>query len=301
MVSCNFELSANTGSRRIFKQRHNVPKKQKNPGTMSSLIYVYRSSVYLNNAAVFLLERRCYRQAMETLCDAMSVMKDTVLLVEQKRILDPIASQKDIAHKLHKAAQRLSSPKPSSASMANDFIVKVIPDDESALVAANLFYSRVCLMRDHSTSLFTRSKAVTYLVRMEPREQQEVSHYAVDAAICVYNYGQAYKCLSELKSSADSSLLAGAHQLIHLALALLSSLDKDGRAVYELDGDCSSMNLTFNRAMLMTAMSLQHLLEFSSSEEQFNYYEQRLQSILPLLYTLTSIEGECKNAAAGAA
>lgn len=272
---------------------------------MSSSIYEYRAAIHLNNTGVSLLEKRCYRQAMTTFCDAITVMKETVLQGERKAcVFDPTPMRENIEQKLHRAAQCLSNPNPSSASMAIDLTINVISDDESALAVAG---SREDIACQYSTRLVAKSKSVMHLVRMEPQEQQNVREHTVEAAICLYNYGQAYRCLSELETSApySSSLRARAHQFMRLALKMLSSsqsLERNDQTLCTLNGgDCSSRNSAFNRAVLLTAMSLKHLLQLASSQEQLNYYEQRLRSILPFLYTLASIEGECKVCAAGAA
>lgn len=279
---------------------------------MSSPFYEYRAVVYLNNTGVSLLQKRCYRQAMETFCDAISVTKGAVPHDGTKQSILPLyqaTNRESIDRKLLNAAHRLSNPIPSSASMINDLTIQVVSDNESALTGTGSFLLQESIIPAFPTHARISNKTI-YLIRMEPVDQEVTNDRSVEAAICLYNYGQAYKCLSELESSAPyaSSLREGVRQLLHLAFLLLSSsqtlsMTDPNTSTGMEDGNSSSNS---PRAVLMTAMSLRSLLgqtlsETDLAQEQFDYYKQKFRSIFPFLCTLMSVEGQCKETAAGAA
>lgn len=282
---------------------------------MSSPTYEFQAAVYLNNTGVSLLTKRCYQQAMETFCDAISVIKEATPQIGQEQSILQTSMQEKILHKLHKAAQRLSNPSPCTATMVNDVAIQVISDDEGALAGAT-----ASLLKENAVSSdasatdpnILRNKTV-YLVCMEPVSSQDMVDHSVEVAICLYNYGQAYSCLSELESSAPyaTSLREGARQLLHIALASLTSSQtlvcrEHTTCTANGHGSCSSQH-ALNRAVLMTAMTLRPLLLGLATEatlahhEHVLYYKQKFRSIFPLLCTLISVEDQCKVTNAGAA
>lgn len=146
-------------------------------------IYEYRAAVHLNNTGVLLLDKRCYRLAMATFYDSITVMNETLLQGDHKaRFFDPTRTRQDIEQKLHRAAQCQPNPNPSSSSMATDLAINIISDDESALAVASAFCSSEDITCQYSTGLVANSKIIMNLVQMEPQEQQNVVGATLEAA-----------------------------------------------------------------------------------------------------------------------
>jgi hypothetical protein len=94
---------------------------------MSTYLYDFKAAFYLNNAGVSLLERRCYRQALKTLSDALSIMKaassrlDVSSTGPEAPTLQGKESSTDIQGKCIAAAQRLASPDPTAGEIVQEY------------------------------------------------------------------------------------------------------------------------------------------------------------------------------------
>jgi hypothetical protein len=173
-----------------------------------STLYQFKAAVYLNNTGVSLLQRRCYRQAVETFRDAIIVIKapsPSSSPIEDhatsRGLEAPVLERRGcflaMQEKLRVAAQRLSNPMPSTGDIANQISVQVLSDDEgpnSLLCGAYL---------QATGSLCSDASKTVYLVRMEPADFEDPSEKdaAVEASVILYNYSMGFRCLYSASTS----------------------------------------------------------------------------------------------------
>jgi hypothetical protein len=248
---------------------------------MPTHLYELRAADHLNNTGVSLLQRSCYRQAVLTFADAMSLIK-----IASSRPIEVYASYQGIAPvqlreeyfneiqiKLRKAAQRLANPIPSTVDISDEITIKVVSDDESPTT----FY-RGCLTN------------AAHLLRVEPVESEAPSKHdlAVQSSVLLYNYGIAYRCLSSLSASVEDmkKLDHGALHLFNLSFSALPSRS------------CLSgcyIEAKIPRIKLGALLVLRHLVDLSHRlgfESERAEYSRRLILLCDEISRLEAIEGE---------
>ena len=141
---------------------------------------------------------------------------------------------------------------------------------------------------------------IVHAIRMESQDEFCVADSAVEAAICLFNYSQAHKCLASLEGSPSeaSRFQIGAQELARMAFTLLWS----SRA---LRGDVHSVRSSpmLNRTVLVAILALLQLqnTQFPSEVGEINNYGWFMQSLHPYLVALATKEGQFSDIAAGAA
>jgi hypothetical protein len=171
----------------------------------TSLQKAYTAAIALNNMGVSLLERRCYRQAMEAFSDAMTVMREISMLhkepsnmVYKRPSLRPSYTndaklQKAIYNLAH--CQRDVDPDHKSDSHINfcvltergcTAVIGSALQDESIFKSSTTFLIRVELERKSIHDCLDRDRAF-------------------ESAIILHNLGNAYKCLASVATSASTA------------------------------------------------------------------------------------------------
>jgi len=244
-------------------------------------IYDFKAAVHLNNVGVTLLQRQCYRQAVEILNDSILVMK---MASRRSPTHDSDGSSNNstddllnIPEKLQHAAIVLSNPKPEScvAHQQKKVILRVISDDEDPIRIGSSFCSHQSQHNDSSDTNTTNpnqdistdnvnvDSKVVYIVRMEPvglggggGSTEKLG--AVESSIVLYNHGIALQCLSLSMSgrpqATTSKIDQGSFYISQLAFTTLSSRDT-------LEKLCMSDKL--NRFLLANVLSLGQLIKLS--------------------------------------
>jgi len=159
------------------------------------------AAIHLNHVGVSLLEQHCYRQAMRTLGDAISLIKQ---IVNSKD-----ASYNNLHRLTMRANQRLKQPKPSC--MTSCLHIHVACDD------------------DDNVANWTWSLGTVVLLRTS------YNHMSILSATIMYNYALCYTILASIHPS--PSLVSGSYQLLLLARASLEHSPQStafGLIVYQL-------------------------------------------------------------------
>jgi hypothetical protein len=197
----------------------------------------FKAAVQLNNTAVSLLERRCYRQAVSTLCDAISIIGSTTSYrpTDRTESHDP-----HVITSVRAAAQRLSNPQPCSEEHAHNMSVHVLSDDENPAVIEPCFLESLKIWGSNDSPGF-RGNAKYHVVRMESVDLGVSTGYvSVLSSIVLYNYSIGFLCLGSLSTSSTvrEQLDRGAFQLLAHADSTLSSTELSDES-----NPCLLMNL----------------------------------------------------------
>jgi len=270
-----------------------------------SYLYYFKAAVHLNNTAITLLQKRCYRQAAETLIDAVAVMKDASSqpnvnenTPKERLSLSPSIDTNDqdttdfLQQKLTKAAQRLSSLEPSTLGMETLIQLHVMSDDEHPSVVKHYraLQTKIVIGKQDRNALPSSSEAssfsvmpIAYILRMEPPDFETPLEQNIDieSAIILYNYGVALQCLSTLPQTAEATekLHAASYHLFELAYSSLLSRD--------LEVLRTSAPSQLYRILLVAQLSLDQLVQLAKvlhMEVEQNDYDQcfeHLQNSIP--------------------
>ena len=205
-------------------------------------LYEYRAVLHLNNAAVSLLRRACYRQAMGTFSDAFACVK--AITAKDQAGLEPIDRQW-IDERLAASYQRLANPQPSQKNEGHLLDFEVLSDHESP--------------RTVQVTGPSRNEFLAHLVHIDSDDFHGESCFdiTVESAIILYNFGIAYRCLASLETSQPfaPSVNQGASHLLNLAYGAAMNCQRQDQ--FE---DTSSQ---FNRIMLLGQLTLHHLADLS--------------------------------------
>lgn len=169
----------------------------------------YRAAIALNNMGVSLLERACYRQAMETLQDGIHVMKEVF-----RPDRSAAGSSSEVDFKLHQAAQRVASPVRMCTPWLN-VSLQTLSFDLSLSPVLNY------LRESPSTTCFLP-------IRIDLPPECGFGDFRLhepdfESAIILYNFGVANLLLSKVASGTVSEKLRGnAMSILNLASSVLS-------------------------------------------------------------------------------
>jgi hypothetical protein len=268
---------------------------------MTNYLYEIKAVVQLNNSAVSLLSSQCFSPAMETFCDAIAVLKTACSMTDHPAlfpcnhapIVELSAFPNDSTHKrLQRAAKRLSNPAFSPIAMGTNILVTVVSDNEGPPVIARWLANPSRYERSGQSH-----PVKVQLIRMEPADFEAPcpDDLPIEAAILLYNYGMAYRCLSSLSTSVPYSkeLNLGAISLLRLSNTALRSWNF-------VTSSCSQNR----RYFLVEILSLLHLTILSNElrlERDCNHYLQLFNDLVPSLLSLRAFEDEFTSIASPAA
>jgi hypothetical protein len=176
-----------------------------------SLIRDQRAAIALNNMGVSLLEQRAYRQGMETLKDAIFVMKRVFRPQSRNSSLGATSdatSSTDI--KIHHAVQRMANPQPVPFTMITDVISHGVASSHSSPLGS--------ILRESSSSSFT----IPIRIEATDIDCPEDRDPDLESAIMIYNFGLAHLCMAKLAKS-PMKLREGALKLFNMAYSIISN------------------------------------------------------------------------------
>jgi len=180
--------------------------------------FEYRAALALNNMAITMMERRCYRQAFETFKDAVAAMKVARLSVEED---DNSSEQREsVFGSLRKANQRSFRPKASRTVHAWTVVSHNCGHLEWILPSFEV---------SSSPKNNTNTIMHFHLIRLDDADifgsdDEELLQSDVLTIIMLYNFGMSYLCLAQTTSStsAASKFRQGALKLLTLCRNLLA-------------------------------------------------------------------------------
>jgi hypothetical protein len=165
----------------------------------------HRAAVALNNMGVFLLERRAYRQGMETLKDAIFVMK---------RVFRPRSTSEESTcsaeAKVHRAVRRMANPQPVPSAVAIDVISHGGATSHPSSLAS--------ILRGSSSAAFT------FPIRIEATDldSPEDRDPDLESSIMLYNFALGHLCMAKVAKS-PTKLQEGALKLFNMAYSIISN------------------------------------------------------------------------------
>lgn len=187
---------------------------------LNSTEQFYMGAVALNNSGVSLLERNCYRQAMDVFNDAVAVMRVIASPQEPQVGVHRRSASCDIDldAKLANATYQITHAVPA-CSKPGQFCT--FTEEESAAVIG------AALQQDGTALL--NPEATIYLVRIEMRGRSirdcDMSNVDLESSIILANFANSYKCLASVATSVETAMqyVAGAYRLFELSHSLIQS------------------------------------------------------------------------------
>jgi hypothetical protein len=184
------------------------------------LIRDHRAAIALNNIGVSLLERKAYRQGMETLSDAIFVMQRVLRspsISSQGSDRTPNSTSYAEA-KVHRASKRMANPQPIPSAMSIDVV-------SHCATFSHRSYS-VSLLHGGSSSPL-RIEAAD-LVSPVDRDND------LESSIVLYNFGLAHLCMAKFATT-PITLQEGALKLFNMVYSILAKLPvkDDGHEIRE--------------------------------------------------------------------
>jgi hypothetical protein len=157
-----------------------------------------RTALALNNMGISLLQKHCYVQALETLCDAFSLIKSTV--TDQKECQSSFGAE-TAARKHQQALQRLARPMVCKRPV---MIIEALIHEQSSDTARSI------LQETRSCKFFA--------IRIEDVADisgcDESGGLNLELAILSHNLGIAYFCISLVSRSSGDIMLMSAHKTV---------------------------------------------------------------------------------------
>jgi hypothetical protein len=220
-----------------------------------SLTQEHRAAIVLNNMGVSLLERRAYTQGMETLKDAIFLMKRVFRPTASSSSFDTNKISSSYADvKLRRAIKRMASPKPVPSSVNVD----VIFHDGSLSET----------LRGNSSSPYT----CPIRIEADDIDYQEDRDPDLESAVMLYNFGIAHICLSKL-SKKPSKLQEAALKLFDMASTIVSNSNTIPQRRFENEiCEMTETRLLLEVAVLKTVVKL--LTEMGKYSEANASYQQ---------------------------
>jgi hypothetical protein len=251
-----------------------------------SLIRDQRAAIALNNMGVSLLDQRAYRQGMETLKDAIFVMKRVFRPQSRNSSLDATSdstSSTDI--KIHRAVQRMANPQPISFTMITDVLSHDVASPHSSPLGS--------ILRESSSSSFT----IPIRIEATDIDCPEDRDPDLESALMLYNFGLAHLCMAKLAKS-PMKLREGALKLFNMAYSIISNKNS-------LSGLSESEIRRFSETRLLLAIAVLNnvvrlLTQMGKHTEANNSYQRlvRLGTAINELESPESLGGLIAAAAA---
>jgi hypothetical protein len=252
------------------------------PSTTMKMIPEHRAAISLNNTGVALLERRCYRQGLRTLSNAVAVMNAAFRRIEEQKGGDEVSPADEphygINTMLHQATQRLAYPEILVENRTlSHYDLKVLSDYQNPSVLQE--------QPNHYTPSISPSPTssthctISYLLRIEALDcEAPTKHiYDLQSSIILYNFAIAYRCMADVTDDLHSKheLLVAAMQLFHLSYSILTTASES-----HLEGKLGDLPL--RRLILTATLVLQNLVQLSALlglDQYGEEYNRRLENM----------------------
>jgi hypothetical protein len=150
----------------------------------------HRAAIALNNMGVSLLERRAYRQGMETLKDAILVMKRVLRSpsISSQGSEKPPISTSYTDTKVHRASKRMANPQPVPSAVSIDIV---------SHCATFSHHSHLGSVLHGGSSSPLRSPLRIEAADLDSLEE---SDRALESSIMLFNFGLAHLCMAKLNN-----------------------------------------------------------------------------------------------------
>jgi hypothetical protein len=168
----------------------------------------HRAAISLNNTGVILLQRRCYRQGIATLHDAVVAMKSASRRINQREDcpkVGPHSSREtpSIDSMIHQAAKRLAKPEPSvDRNAASHYDLQVLSDCENPSVLQEYHHHNLSTTTTPSTTAPTTgfNNNHAFLLRIEALDYEASTEHNFDlqASVILQNFGVAKRVMAGL-------------------------------------------------------------------------------------------------------
>ena len=208
----------------------------------------YRAAIALNNIGVSLLERGAQKNAIDTLKDAIAVMRH--VFPDET----PTCARKDIDGMLERACKKLSAPE----VVCSWFKVQSVSYGEPSTLAHLKTASRL-----------RPTGQAFYPVRIEVTDSaDEPRDVDLESGILLYNFGLAHILLSHIVQKAAGRYRSGAMKVLDLAHAILTNRSKSCEDPFQ------QVQLVF-----VTLLVLSSIVQVLQEEGQFQQAEIALDRL----------------------
>jgi hypothetical protein len=237
------------------------PPQTKLKMTDQSPVPDYRGAIALNNMGVSLLEQRAYRQGMDTLKDAIFVMKRVYR--PKSGLLTPtfsLPSTSNVKAKLERAIKRMANPHPVPSAWS----VGVISHDPTSFYQSTID----SVLRGGPVSPFT------FPIRIETVDFDSLEDRDPDmeSAIMLHNFGIAYLCMSKQRTNSPGKLQEGALKLFNMSYSVISNMNNMSRLSEEQMQQISETRLLL--AVVVLNNVVQVLTDMGKDSEANESYQR---------------------------
>jgi tetratricopeptide (TPR) repeat protein len=242
-----------------------------------------KAAIALNNAAVSLLSRGLYQDAVATFKEAIKFMRSVTVhaATEDRNCAQAIASEEEIRRALDCALKRGLCVAVTEGGLTIDSPIFHI-------ISSQFNPTRV----QHTLVVWAGNTShVEYPMTIDPIDFEDCdgddAHF--QSGVILYNYGIAYKCLATVTANAGTTIEAShqdifqakAHRIFRLTIALLAKFDenvRDNIRTY-LDGRCLVLKI------FLTHNLIQSSSQFNGRSEYYEHLQtmERLQELVEAL------------------
>jgi hypothetical protein len=229
----------------------------------------HRAAISLNNTGVTLLQRRCYRQGIATLHDAVAAMSSASRRIDQRE-----DSPKDGPHcsreshcmetMIQQAAKRLAKPEPSvDLNTVSQYDLQVLSDCENPSVLQGYPHRNISTSTPPTPSTTTPTTGFdnnpAFLLRIEVLNYEASTEHNFDlqASVILQNFGVANRVMAGLTDDLHSKheLHVGAMRVFTSSYSILTNSCESGDNMEETD---------LQRFVFTATPVLQNLVELST-------------------------------------
>jgi hypothetical protein len=240
--------------------------------------YMYKGVVSLNNIGCVLLEQGAYQQAMDTIRDAIVVMKTIVPTRKGENRNSPVASghpttNLNLEGRLNKATQRMAFPQPMVArSMQQQRSTAAIRHDAPPPIATITLADYCQLEIDDVLMLHPDEQMLMCPIRIEDEsEHHGTLNQDLDSAILLFNLGLSHSCLARCQAdeSVREQLQDAAIHIFGLADSILVQLSS------QQSMECNTLTAHHDvKRVTCTNMAVLHsLLQVRMEQQQHCYVD----------------------------
>ena len=230
-----------------------------------SFLRDYKGAVALNNIGIVLLEQGAYRQALDTLKDAVFVMK---VIFRPRDNSAPLASNVEV--KLKRASERIASPH----------------CEESSINTITEILSNMGSFRSINTVMLKQGAPYVFPIRIEECTDQEYD-LDIDSANILHNFAIAHLCCSRTAKTLASAELfrQSASRLSGFAYNLISNVLNNKR-----QADMDELILRETRIFLSALVALNTLVHALMEMGNYAEAEKTYKRLMELGLAVAEVE-----------
>jgi hypothetical protein len=248
----------------------------------------HRAAISLNNTGVTLLQRRCYRQGIATLHDAVAAMSSASRRINQRE-----HCPNDVPHcsrerpcmdaMLHQAAKRLAKPEPSvDLNTVSQYDLQVLSDCENPSLLQGYPHRNLSTSMPPTpstttpTTAFNNNLALLLRIEVVNNEASTEHNFDLQASVILQNFGVANRVMAGLTDDLHSKheLHVGAMSVFTSSYSILTNSCGSGDNMEETD---------LQRFVFTATPVLQNLVELSTLLGLDHYgqeYRSRLEDMM---------------------